>query len=262
MTMIDLHLHILPGVDDGASNLDVAGSMFAEAKRQGFTHLVATPHLIDRLSDSFYSQVQAAIESVRPIATNLGIDLLLGFEVLLTPDLPQRLSRGEPSTLAGSTAILIELPLTVWPTYTETTLFELQTAGYRPILAHPERYGKLQRDPDLAMRLAEQGVALQVTTSAINGLFGKSIQRVVDRWLQAGAVHLVASDAHSRGRRMMDVPAALSRLERLVGTHEVRRLTTDAPRALLTNTAVPRPMIEPLAHHDGLLGTVANWFKR
>lgn len=260
--MIDLHLHILPGVDDGAADISVSRAMLRQAQHQGYTYLVATPHLVDRLTETFQNQVLAAVDAVQDIATPFGIQILSGYEIVLTPDLPHRLSRDEPITLAGSMAVLVELPITVWPTYTETTLFTMQTAGYRPILAHPERYLTLQRDPELGIRMAEQGIGLQVTTAAINGLFGKATQKLVDRWLLAGAVQVVASDAHSVGRRMTEVPAALTRLERLVGSVEMCRLTTDAPQALLTDNVVPRPLLDTSKASEGLLGTVANWLKR
>lgn len=260
--MIDLHLHLLPGVDDGAADMSVTTAMLREAQRQGFTYLVATPHLVEPLTEAFQGQVQAILDVVQEAAEPFGIDVLSGYEVVLTPDLPNRLSRAEPITLAGSMAILVELPHTVWPTYTETTLFNLLSVGYRPLLAHPERYLTFQRDPDFGIRMAEQGIGLQVTTSAINGLFGKPTQKLVDRWLLAGAVQVVASDAHSVGRRMTEIPAALQRLERLVGADELRRLTTDAPQALLTDNVVPRSLIEPSKPAEGLIGTVSNWLKR
>jgi protein-tyrosine phosphatase len=260
--MIDLHLHILPAIDDGAADLAVAASMIMEARKQGYTDLVATPHLVERLSEHYYARVNAAMTSLQPVAAQAGIALHAGFEVILTPDLPRRLERGEPLTLGGSMAILVELPVTVWPTYTEATLFDLQTAGYRPVLAHPERYGTLQRNPEKAMQLAEQGIALQVTTSAIAGLFGKDKQRLVERWLLAGAVSLVASDAHSRGRRMTEVPAALDRIRHLVGADELYRLTTESPRALLNDTPVPLPLITPGKPSGGLLQSVSGWLKR
>ena len=260
--MIDIHLHILPQIDDGARDLSVSGAMLQEARQQGYTQLVATPHLVERLSEDYYARVQAAVATLKPIAARLGIELLAGFEVVLTPDLPKRLHWGEPVTLGNSMALLVELPVTVWPTYTEAILFELQTAGYRPVLAHPERYDTLQRDPTRALRLAEQGVVLQVTTSAIAGLFGKAMQKLVERWLVAGAIHVVASDAHSRGRRMTEVPAAINRLERLVGPRETRRLTTDAPLALLNDTAIPLPNLDQAKQSTGLLSSVSGWLKR
>jgi protein-tyrosine phosphatase len=260
--VIDLHLHILPGIDDGAANLGVAGSMLLEARRQGFTRLVATPHLVERLSETYYARVQTAMHDLEPLAARAGIELLSGFEVVLTPDLPRRLHWGEPVTLGASMALLVELPVTVWPTYTEATLFDLQTAGYRPVLAHPERYAALQRDPARALRLAEQGIALQVTTSAITGLFGKGRQRLVEHWLEAGAISLVASDAHSLGRRMTLVPEALARIERLVGPAELRRLTVDAPQALLNDSAIPLPIIANGKPPTSLKRTVTSWLRR
>jgi protein-tyrosine phosphatase len=110
------------------------------------------------------------------------------------------------------------------------------------VLAHPERYPQLQRDPDRVFRLVEQGVLLQVTTACIAGLFGKSMQKLAQRWLQQGVVHVLSSDAHSMGQRMVQMPAAFERVRKLVGNEELHRLTIDAPYAILTDGIVPQPL--------------------
>lgn len=241
-SMIDLHVHILPGVDDGAADATTSAAMLQALRGMGCTTIVATPHLLDRLQPQYRSDVEASYLGIEPMADRLGLTLLPGFEVMLTPDLPQRLAQGEPLTLGDSRALLVELPMAGWPMYADRTLFDLQTAGYRVVLAHPERYPALQRDPDRIFRLVEQGVVPQVTTSCIAGLFGRPMQKLAERWLLQGAVHLLASDAHSMGRRMTEMPAALMRVRDLVGAEEVQRLTVDAPYAVLTDGAIPKPI--------------------
>lgn len=243
--MIDLHLHLLPDVDDGARSIAVADEMLGLAKRCGFQTLVTTPHLVEPLTDAYQSHIDGALAEVRELAESRQMEVLLGYEAMLTQDLPQRLAAGEPITLAGSRTLLVELPFTAWPHHAETTLFALQTAGYRPVLAHPERYVTLMNDPDRGLLLARRGVILQVTIGSLAGLFGRRVQQTAETWLRAGAVDLVASDAHSAGHRLSAVPKGLAQLERIVGRAEARRMTLEVPDALLRDTALPSAAVQP-----------------
>src|SRR4051794_33266416 len=127
--MIDLHLHLLPGVDDGASSLDVSTDMLALAESFGYTKLVATPHLDGQLQSSYEAKVRHAYALVvdRARTVGSGIDVKYGYEIQLAPDLPSRLANGEQSTLAGSETVLVELPFAGWPNFAEQTLFDLQS---------------------------------------------------------------------------------------------------------------------------------------
>lgn len=244
--MIDLHLHLLPGIDDGAASIDESREMLTAARALGFHTLVATPHLMEHLEPEEQWRIAAALSSVAAAAQPLGMRVDLGYEVALTPDLPARLAANEPVTLAGSRAILVELPAVGWPTYTESALFALQAAGYRPLLAHPERYQAVQEDPALALDLAQRGILLQVTFSSFAGLFGKPAKRAAETLLRHQAIHVLASDAHSAGHRLVAVEQARARVAKLVGERATRTMTVDNPRALLADAPLPAqpPVIE------------------
>lgn len=239
--MIDLHVHLLPAIDDGSASPDVTKAMLARARDVGFTTLVATPHLPGPLDPAYREQVEAAHAQTQTWAATLGIDVQLGYEVTLTRDLPARLEGGEPCRLAGSNAVLVDLPFTGWPHHAEQTFFALQTRGFRPVLAHVERYTEVQRDPARALRLVERGVVLQVTISSLVGLFGKAAQRTAELLLRQSAVHVVATDAHSEGHRFAVVPNGLARLDHMVGEDGRRRLLVEGPNALLASHAMPVP---------------------
>jgi len=243
--VIDLHVHVLPAIDDGATSVAVTEAMLTRARDLGFSVLVATPHLPGPLTPAYRERVGAAHAQARAMGAAVGVEVRLGFEVALTPDLPRRLERGEESTLGGGTAVLVDLPFAGWPHHVEATLFGLQAAGFRPVLAHPERYDAVQRDPALAARLAQRGVALQVTIASTAGVFGKPAQRTAEALLRLGAVHLVATDAHSAGHRLAAVPAGLDRLQALLGERQLARLAVDAPRALLDGAPLPDPPVRP-----------------
>lgn len=239
--MIDLHIHVLPGVDDGAASLAVAHAMLSHAKTLGFTTIVATPHLDGSLSPEYLAVIEEAAAAVDPFAAELGLTLGLGFEIQLTPDVPTRLERGEPVTLDGSTTVLVELPFSGWPLYTEQTLFAIQAAGFRPLLAHPERYATLQAEPERAFALAERGVLFQVTIASLAGVFGRNAQRVAEAFLVNGVATVLATDAHTMGHRIELVQQGLDRARQLAGAARVRQLVVDNPKALLANEALPSP---------------------
>jgi protein-tyrosine phosphatase len=241
--VIDLHSHILPAVDDGAPSLDVSIAMLDAAARIGIRTIVATPHLTRALDPEYDTLVRAAFAQVEPQAAARGIALVPGFEIRLSPDTPARLRAGERSTLGGTTVALVDLPFTTWPLYADDTLFDVQTSGFLPVLAHPERYPDVQGDPEIALRLVERGIVLQVTLGSFAGAFGRRAKRTAEELLRLGAVHLLATDAHSAGHRLAAVPAGLRRVRDLVGAEELHRLTVEAPATLLNGDELPRPTI-------------------
>ena len=248
--MIDLHLHLLPGVDDGAASPEETRGMLARARALGFSVLVATPHLPAHLDAPYRERVAAALALTRELAAAERVEVRQGFEVRLTPDLPRRLADGEPITLGGSNAVLVDLPFGGWPHHVDATLFAVQTAGFRPVLAHPERYTAVQDEPARALRLAERGVLLQINLGSLHGLFGKSAQRTAEALLRAGAVQVAATDAHSAGGRYAEVPRALARLTELLGEAGRDRLLSETPAALLAGAPVAAAPVGA-GRHDG-----------
>lgn len=237
--MIDIHSHILPSIDDGAATLSVSIEMLDAARRLGFHTIVATPHLLDRLSPDYDRNVRNTHLEIESEARVRDITLLRGFEVRLVPDLPGRLRAGEPITLNDGKIVLVDLPFIQWPHYTDSTLFEIQAAGFLPVLAHPERYPEVQRDPSSCVALASRGIGLQLTIGSFSGAFGKSSRRAAESLLELGAAHLVATDAHSAGHRMAAVPAGLRRLNELVGLEGIRQLLDVGPQMLLGGQLPP-----------------------
>jgi protein-tyrosine phosphatase len=244
-SMIDLHLHVLPGIDDGARSLDESRAMFDRLRTTGFTHLVATPHLMEPLSIEYHQLVLATMDALRPVAAEYGLSLGLGYEHLLVPGLANRLQANEPSTLDGSNAVLVELPFIGWPRHADSSLFELRAAGYRPVLAHPERYVEVQGNPELALRVAEQGTALQLTSASFVGVYGKAAEKSAKTLLEHGlnrdAIIVLSTDAHSDGQRLAKVPAGLDWIRRNLadGSLIVEWASTITPAHLLNSLSIP-----------------------
>jgi len=187
----------------------------------GYSQLVATPHLMEPLNSVYAGVVNATFRQVAPLASQRGIVLHTGFEHMVAKNLPQRLATGEASTLAGSRAVLMEVPFIGWDYSADRVLYDLQSQGFRPILAHPERYIEALARPELVQALAERGVILQLTLAAIAGTYGSPVRDLARRllvWsLETNLPFLLATDAHSTGRRLTDSLAGRKWIERNVG---------------------------------------------
>ena len=241
--MLDIHSHILPGVDDGASTLDVSIAMLDAARGIGIRTIIATPHLTEPLTTEYDHAVRSALNLIEPHARERGIVIERGFEIRLAPGLARRIQDGETSTLAGSNVVLVDLPFVDWPLFADDTLFALQAAGFQPILAHPERYPRIQKSPGFGLEIAQRGVALQVNIASLTGLFGRQARRAAEDLLKLGAIHIAATDAHSAGHRMAAVPEGMDRLRDLVGEEGLNRLVTENPASLLNGDPLPAPVV-------------------
>ena len=240
--MIDTHSHLLPGIDDGASSLPVSIDMLDAYVANGFRSVSVTPHLTEPLTPAYQARIDAAVALVEPHARERGISLIRGFEIRLEPGVPRQLADGDPITLNGSDIVLVDLPFSDWPLYADSTLFAVQTTGYRVILAHPERYPGIQGNPAKADELVERGIVLQLTIGSFGGAFGKRAQACAETLLARGVVQLAATDAHSAGHRMAAVPGGLARLRHLLGQDQLDILTVAAPAMLLNGDGPPPPV--------------------
>lgn len=203
--MIDLHCHILPGVDDGSASLEESFLMARMAADSGVTAIAATPHcnipgrvdnyLSPRLRDRFLALARLIREQ------DLPIRLYTGAEVFATPDLPQLIREKKLLTLGGSRYLLVEFAFGGSLSFAQQTLDAIRKEGLVPIVAHPERYVFVQEDPQCLLRWTSQGVCLQLNKGSLLGAFGRRVQRTARWCLAEGCVHLIGSDAHSPYRR-------------------------------------------------------------
>ncbi|HLJ68301.1 MAG TPA: CpsB/CapC family capsule biosynthesis tyrosine phosphatase [Chloroflexota bacterium] len=249
--MIDLHNHILPGADDGAADLAESLEIARVFVAEGVTRVVATPHL-DPENDRGLSgsQVRERTDALGQALAAAGIPLqvLPGQEIYLTPEILSLLRSGRAIPLADSDAVLVELSLVSpeRPAFLEDVLFGVQIAGYRPVLAHPERYAFVQRDPDSLEPLADRGIIMQLTAAPLAGQYGKRIQRTARRLLRRGVYSIASSDRHHPDQPR-SLAAAYGQIAALTDQETADLLTRDNPAALLENSGIRRPgPIEPI----------------
>lgn len=201
--MVDLHSHILPGIDDGAKDRAVALEMLKIAVNDGTTDIVLTPHYIHGNVDNTADIVKKCCEELRNLAREEGIDINLypGNEIFICPEVPSLLDEEKLCSLNGSRYLLVELPMTIVPEYTEEVLYQIRLRGYVPVIAHPERNLRIGKNNDILRNLVQQGVLSQVNATSITGLYGRAIQKTAMGLIKKGLVHFVSSDAHTcRGR--------------------------------------------------------------
>lgn len=247
--MIDIHTHILPGIDDGCSNLDESLAMARLAVAEGVHTMLATSHSAEwlQLGPLSLMETQVATLQAAITAAEIPLTVLPGLEVYMTPETPAHFAAGRVWTLAHSRYILVETDFGQWPPFLEQVMFELQVAGCIPILAHPERYSAIQRDPGLLYRLAERGVLAQVTGNALVGVLGTTIQQCALTLLEHGLVQIIASDGHgaAEGKRPPAVAAGLAVAAEHLGEDAARAMLTTVPQHILDNTPFapdPRPI--------------------
>ena len=236
--MIDLHSHILHGIDDGARSLEDSLEIARAAVADGIRVIAGTPHvrddwptapgvMEDRVAELADALHRAGIRlDVRP-----GGEIAVEWLSRLPLDELKRFGLG-----GNPRYLLVETPYYGWPLALADSLFSLRACGITPVLAHPERNLEVQIHPDLLVQLVEGGVLVQVTSASLDGRIGKRPQQCAHRLIDAGLVHLLASDAHHASIREVGMSSAAKK----VGGKLARWLTYDVPAAIIRDQPIPR----------------------
>lgn len=230
--MIDLHTHILPGVDDGATDLEMALAMGRFAADGGITTIAVTPHFYEIPK---WSLVQEKVAELRRAfeEAQIAVELVPGAELLLDMDLLDMSVQDIPTYGDQGRFCLVEFPLQQMPIYAEQVLFGLQAKGLTPIIAHPERYGAVMENPNLVLDWLRQGCLIQMNTGSILGRFGPVVQETAMIMLRSHMVQVVASDAHGSVRRRLNLPETFSTLVEIVGESTALDLVQTNPQGIL-----------------------------
>ncbi len=212
--MVDLHCHILPGLDDGAATMEEAVAMARLAAASGIAHIAATSHGNCPPYSYTLEEYREAFEALQEelIRREIPVKLHPGMEIFLDEDAVPLLKERRLLTLGRTETVLAEFAFEERPDAAFRRIEELEDAGYRIVLAHPERYVFLQRDPELAGYLAERGCVLQVNQGSLTGDFGEACRQLAIRMLRTGMAGVIATDAHDTELRSHD----LSRLMRFL----------------------------------------------
>jgi len=242
--MVDLHCHVLPGVDDGPDSMEVALAMAETAVADGITHVVATPHSSDRFFFDFArirklrDELQAKIGDRLKIAT--------GCDFHLNPENLNALRKNAPPYCINQhDYLLLEFNEVSIPPGMDQTLHEIQLAGVRPIVTHPERNSILRTHPDRLRHWVRQGCFAQVTGGSLTGVFGPVAQRMALQWIREGLIHFVASDAHNTKARPLRLQPAYDVVVDQFGEPKAHALFLENPLAAFEGRELPHvPEVE------------------
>jgi protein-tyrosine phosphatase len=237
--MIDLHCHILPELDDGATDLEVSLEMARMAVADGIRVIACTPHNLPGLYHTTGPQIRSAIEQLRKALaqSNIDLELVSGSDAHMASSFVEKISAGEILTLADSRYVLVEPPYHVAPIRLEQFFNGLVAAGYVPIITHPERLKWLRDRYKIIERLNRVGIWIQITAGSLTGKFGSGPRYWAERMLDDGLVHIIASDAHNAHARAPNLSRAWEAAARRLGECEATNMVSTRPRGVIQNEA-------------------------
>ena len=238
--MIDIHTHILPNIDDGSRSIEETFNLIREAQNVGFEAIVSTSHYMEGYYETNAPErevwVNAIYENLQ--AKNINMQLYLGNEIYFSENIINLLEDGKASTINDTSYVLFEMPLNAEPMNLYDIIYQMQQYKIVPILAHPERYSFVQKEPELVYDLIQKGVLMQANFGSIIGQYGNKAQRTVKRFYESDMIHLLGSDVHRQNTIYPKIPQILSELNELIGEERLKELTTINPRLVLQNKRI------------------------
>jgi protein-tyrosine phosphatase len=236
--MVDLHCHILAGLDDGPENIEISVAMAESAIADGITHVVATPHANNRYFFD-YSRVRSLRAELQE---KIGTRLILatGCDFHLNPENLDALREDAPRFCINQRDyLLVEFNENSIPPAMDQTLHEIQLLGLRPVITHPERNSILRLQTQRLAKWVRLGCFIQVTAGSLTGVFGPGAQKDALRWMAAGMVHVVASDAHNTRGRPLKLQSAFDLVQKQFGEGKARALFVENPMAAFEGRDLP-----------------------
>ncbi|HUK56995.1 MAG TPA: CpsB/CapC family capsule biosynthesis tyrosine phosphatase [Nitrospiria bacterium] len=237
--MIDIHCHILPGLDDGARTMEEALAMARIAAADGIDTLVASSHITPGVYDNPPERIAAAAEAFgeRLVEEGIPIRIIPGADVRMTPELLD----GDGRCLCinrDTPYFLFEFPHDLVPPGSERLVEALRGRGRVPVITHPERNTELQRRPEKLEPFVRMGCLVQITAMSLTGGFGSRAQAAAERFLKEGRAHLIATDAHNTITRPPILSRAVRRAEALVGAAAARAMVFETPEKMVRGLRV------------------------
>ena len=229
--MIDFHAHILPNIDDGSASMEESINLIKEAEQAGFTGIISTSHYLQnyyecdeaerrRILAELANQVKVAdVEAEIP-------KLYLGSEIYISTDIVELLEEGKASTINGTNYVLFELPMNSKPLFAKEVVYKLIENGYKPIIAHPERYSYVKEDIEFVRELKSMGALFQSNYGSVIGMYGGSAKKTLKKLLKEDLITFLGSDVHAVGQIYPKIPKILRKLEKWISPEKLQELTT------------------------------------
>lgn len=235
--MIDMHTHILPGIDDGSRNLDQTMQMIKEAEQAGFKEIITTSHYIENEYDVNSARRQEMINDLQNKLNenNINVKLHNGAEAFINANLTDLIKSHTIPTLAESRYVLFEIPMHIEVLYLDRTIEELITSKYKPIIAHPERYDIVRENPNIAVEWVRKGAMLQSNYGSIIGKYGNKSKQTLIKLLHANAIHFLGTDTHTPKTNYIQMGDIIKKLSKIIEKAKLIELTEGNPRKVINN---------------------------
>lgn len=260
--MIDFHAHVLPNIDDGARDIEETFQLMQEAKKAGFEAIILTSHYLEGYyeTDNFERRVWKDVLMQNSEIQEIQLELFLANEIYFSENMISLLEQGKASTINNTHYILFELPMEQKPIQLQQEIAYLHSKGIIPILAHPERYSFVQKDPNQVYELIKQGLLIQSNYGSFIGQYGKKAQRTAFLLLEHHMIHFLGSDVHRPRTIYPKIQEILPFLEEKIGKEEVRKLTTQNAKLILQDEKLETVEIEPI--HFTFFEKIKTYFGR
>lgn len=238
--MIDLHCHFLPDWDDGPESWEEVEKMLELAAADGIQKICLTPHIFrfSRYNDDLQVLDSRFEEFFRRYGSSYQMEFFRGAEVFVHPDLVSLIEERKLS-INRSEYVFVEFPSDQVPAGTKELFYQMQLAGYTPIISHPERNTVFGRQPELLFDLVSRGCLAQLTAMSLTGGFGAEVRKYAESFLKFNLVHLLATDAHDSVRRKPVLSRAVEQAAKIVSQEKAEAMVSEVPQAILDNRVIP-----------------------
>lgn len=238
--MVDIHSHILPGIDDGASNINETFAMIQEACDAGFTDIFSTSHYIENEYEFSKIEREHIINAIMKKVEEKGINIKIhvGAEAYISNNLPQLIKDKKVATLGNSRYVLFELPLNAKVMYTESIIDELIRMNLIPVIAHPERYEMVKKEPNIVLEWIARGALMQCNYGGIIGIYGNEAQNTLVKLLKADAVHFLGTDCHRSNSIYTKMEEIEKSFIKEIGQDKFNILSIENPKSVINNEKI------------------------
>lgn len=235
--MIDFHTHIIPKIDDGSRSVEETFNLIKEAEKAGFNTIISTSHYMEGYYEVANDERRVWINTLNQKLKeqNINVQIVIGSEIYITDNIIKLLEDDKASTINNTNYVLFEMPLNVEPLNLYDMLFELLRYKLVPILAHPERYSFVQKNPDMLYDLMEKGVLMQCNYGSFMGYYGTKAEIIAKELLLKDMVHFLGSDVHRENSIYPNIERILAQLKKMVGDEKIEEITEKNPTLVLNN---------------------------
>lgn len=226
--MIDIHNHLVPGIDDGAKTLKETVEIAKSAQRHDIYKIVSTPHYMEENYKVEGKKVKEKIKTINKLLRekDIQVQILPGHEIYLTSDLLEKIKNRDILTINDSKYILLELPMNYIPDFLDKVFYDLSVMGYKPIIAHPERNKEVINNPGILYKWVKDGIIFQLNAGSLFGVYGSSVKKTAFELVDNYLVQVIASDCHGNNNIGLEwLARAKRKLENICGSYSIQFFT-------------------------------------